>query len=719
MKQHILLAIGLLIVNCAFAQKYKTVYESIKYMNENDAYQTLENFSRAHNNSHPASLYKMYTILEHRISTYDPFLQEKVIYQNIKNMLIYLNLAQINMSEKVARQDGIYFDSIVASDPKKGPTFQEITDDLNNKKEKLQKFNQYFEQNRKTLYIIANKYNKCIELFNDINVRNSKLKDLYFLADDDLRQQLNELRTNFDSTIYYLNALQKSLAEYPMLNYKFKYKLNPITIYRMHGLTQANLLAPEIQLWDFNLWIDTFYKTINGDVAYLHKTAEELDSQHAKYVESLSRGDTNGIPANYQIPRQVLNNIYKYDYASLAGALLTFQESQVQYAQQLVSYGNDTSLMSFGMSRPSSSHFSLAVEQRHRSDSLLKAMTDAISAEQIRKYSDLLAKRHGGETGLKKYAESQKGQNRQLFDNALSSFSKQLIQEGMDNGQNDSAIVYDKNVIYSKKTFPTEISSNGYFVQGKDLTANGDILISGTYADKSGAHLGFVACIDTASNVKWLKQLKQGEGKRSCQLVKAVNDEAVTILTVASKSGTVKNFIYLLDKTGNIKQSAELSGQGNPCSLMIDDINNTYFAVFDGRTDFSRSMTEKIIKVCLLDQNFKTVWEKQQIVNGYICNVLKSNNVYYICGAFEKILSLENEEYNLGDKSGIFVYSIDANGEWLTGEQYEYSKSVYPLWVSKIDNSRFEVVSVSDTEDQSAYIQYSFGGDELYNSLEE
>ena len=152
--------------------------------------------------------------------------------------------------------------------PKKDPTFQEIADAIDEHHKKIKAFKEIFLENRDNLYNAATKYNECIRIYNEINQKNSKLKDLYFMVDDKFKSQLDELKTNFDSTLYFLGKLQKSLQKHPLLGYKFEYHLNPILVYRMHGLTPANFLAPTIELWDYKQWIESFNDVYKKETFY-------------------------------------------------------------------------------------------------------------------------------------------------------------------------------------------------------------------------------------------------------------------------------------------------------------------------------------------------------------------------------------------------------------------------------------------------------------------
>lgn len=725
MKHYIILIISLLISLSGFSQKYKDVYESLNSMSDNEAYETLQEFSRSKKNAHSASLYKMAQIIEKRLDTYDPFLQERSINQNVYNAELYISMAKLYFDEKVARQDGRYFDDVVAANPKKGPSFEEINDAINNHIIKIKEFKAVFTENRTNLYNAATKYNECIRIYNEINQKNSKLRDLYFLVDKDLESKLEELKTNFDSTTYYLKKLQESLKKHPMHNYTFEYKLKPIVIYRMHGLTQANFLAQTIELWDFNLWIKSFKEVYNNDITYLYKNIDDIDTQNKKFVGLLEQKKTNEVPENYRVPAYLINKIYKYDYESLANSLLLYQESQINYMYQLALYKADTNFFAFGVNYPSNNHFTKALDYRRQTDSLLSLFSKNISTEGIKKYSDIFEKKYKGESGLNDYIKNQYVYNNQVFDKNIDDFANHLIKFSTWDSENTNSLIYNGDSIFAQIVLPDKLSKRGYFVHCKQDVDKNQILLSGTYIDKKGEHSAFIAKIDTLHNIKWLKTFKQGDGNRSCMFVSSANDEIVALVTSIAKTGNIRNFMILLDNAGNQKQTVEIKNNSLPRKLLVDDIDNKYVVMFCGSVIKPFVNEPCDLHIFCLDSKFKTLWDKQLKFDGYVCNILKTNNVYYILGAFSKMKNLDNEDVDLNGKSGLLIYSIDASGNWLKGENYVSNRSIYPMWFSKCNNTTFEVVSALDSEPQqtsknkiqAAYMQFSFDGKEIYNSL--
>lgn len=730
MKRYITLVIGLLISISAFSQKYKDVYEAIIKMSDNEAYQELQEFSKQRNNSHSASLYKMAQIIERRLNTYDPFLQERALNQNIYNAELYLGLAKLNLTEKVARQDARFFDDVVAANPKKDPSFLEIADSIDHHLKKVAAFKKVFTENRNNLYNAATKYNECIRIYNEINQKNSKLRDLYFLVDDNMKQKLKDLKTNFDSTLYYLETLQKSLKKRPMHKYTFEYQLNPILVYRMHGLTPSNFLAPVVELWDFNLWIKTFNDMYTNEISYLYKNIDETDTKNRKYVGMLEKKEIDGVPADYRVSPYLINKIYKYDYESLANQLLIYQESQVRYMYQLASYRPDTSFFAFGVNYPSVTHFTRALECRHIADSLLTLFGKSISDEGIRKYSSIFEKKYNGEKGLKKYVEEQQTYNNQAFDNAVNEYANRLLTMGSWKSGNVVKLLYNTDTVYARIVPAENIPGKGYFVHCKYDADNNQELISGTYVDKKGDRSAFVASVDTLRKITWIKTFKQGDGSRTCRFVASANDEVVAVVTSTTKAGAIRNFMVLMDKSGNQKLVAEVKGKALPRKLIIDDIGNKYIVLFSGTQLKPFVSEENEMHICCFDSKLKTLWDKQLKFKGYVCNILRTDNVYYVIGAYSKMINLSNANVSLDNGLGLFIYTIDGEGKWLKGENYEPTQPLYPMWVSKCDNTTFEVVSALKSEPRqatsagdapkviAAYMRFTFGGDEIFSSID-
>jgi len=326
----------------------------------------------------------------------------------------------------------------------------------------------------------------------------------------------------------------------------------------MHGLTQANFLAQEIQLWDFSAWLKKFDNVRRSEVSFLYESVLSLDAQHAEYMQKLENKNDSAVPANYCISPYILNKIRKYDNTSLANLLLSYQQSQINYAQQLVSYKIDTSLLAFGANLPQSTYFDKSLKTKSEADSLLILFEKNINAEGIKKYSNLFNKKYNGEKGLKKYVKQQQEYNVGLFTKAVNDFSAHIQQFGQRDTVNNNVLVNTGDTLWAQVVAPNVTWGVGYFVNTKSVNARNETIIAGTYVGKRNERHGFVAKLDTACNILWLRILKNGDINRSCLFAEPINNDVVAILTTTSRAGAIRNFMVLLDDDGNVKQTTEI-----------------------------------------------------------------------------------------------------------------------------------------------------------------
>lgn len=726
MKGYFLLLASLCAVMAAPAQKrFKDVYEEAQTMKDYEAYQAYCNFQR-NNNTHAATCYQIGVIAQSWIANYDPFLQSSAVKKNVYDAELFLTLAKRFLDERNARSDARFYKGVQTQKAGKNPTFAEIFTDIDNRLKEVTEYRKTFDENTHSIVNAVSKYNNCIEIFNDINKKNSRLKDLYFLVDDSLKQQLTSLEMNFDSALFYLNNLQKSLKKKPMGNYQFNYTLNPIVVYRLHGLTLANFLAPNIQLWDFGDWIKGFNKVVNSEIDFLYRSAEEQNKRIKDFTQNFTERNLRSIPTDYKVPPLILNKIYKYDFASSLGAMFTYQNGLLDFMHHVASFKTDTSLLAFRTTTPSNYYFYRMLEKKNFADSLLGDFSKSITEEGVKKYNAFFNKNYGGYNGLKKYASEQGRSNGAIMKNALGEYSKLLINAYVHDSLGCRTLMYNKEPIFMELTAPDLIWSKGYFVHATAPRTDKKMLLAGTYVNRGGQKFGFVALVDTLKEVQWLKTFRQGEGSRSCVLVGQVNDEIATVMTTANiKTGAVKNHMIILDWNGNTKQTKELQIPAVPRRMIIDDISYSYIIAFKGNVNAEFVQSEDSLYVCRLDAQLNTSWRKSLWVNGYVASLVRAEKFYYVYGAYSRLVDFQKSEFSIGDRVNAFACSIEDNGTWGTCSRFDSPYTYFPIRVSKIDSRMVEVISVMDTYPYSIikdmrtkigdphYMAISFGGNVL------
>jgi hypothetical protein len=390
--------------------RYKDVYASLKTSKDFEVYQLLMAFHQQEPR-HANTYYQLGIINQRWMREYDPLLKSDLVKSNISNAKLYLSLCLRFLDDKEARRNEDYYQYVKRPEGKKGIEMADIVNDIQVRIQDVEKYGNNIRDIDSNFIGCVKSYNQCIRTFNDLNQKNSRLKDLYFVKDISFTKELESLKNQFDTTILYLNGLKKALIECPVGNYNPEYKLIPIDVYRLHGLTSVNFLNNRIALWDFGSWCDSFKKTLNTDINELFTKAKTTDIMHTTYIRSLRNFEKKDVPANYVLNPLIINKFGKYDFKSPVPRLFVFQESQIGYLEHnmVFSQNNDSLSKDYLQNHPEF-YFKL-IDLKGKSDSLLKDFRSYVSPESVQKYSEFFNERYNGYTGTIKYIENQNSDN--------------------------------------------------------------------------------------------------------------------------------------------------------------------------------------------------------------------------------------------------------------------------------------------------------------------
>jgi hypothetical protein len=683
-------------------------------MKDYEAFQTLFNYQSATTSKEYANAngyYQLGLISQKMMRQYDPFLQSENVSQNIYNAKTYLSLAKHYLDAKEAKKNGSYYQA--TPEPR---TYENIKKDIENRTNDVAEYQKYFSQNQEYLKNGIYKYNACIETFGKINAQNSRLNDLYFLADNELKQNLKNLQNNFDSTLYYLDKLKHSLEEYSMSDYKISYSLLPVPVYRLHGLTSSNFIAKNVTLWDFKSWIDSFNAVLNSDVAFLYQKVEEVHKENLDYIAKLSQSDKTDIAPNYTINPLIINKIYKYDFNSVVAPLLIYQEEKIKFLYHNADNVLDTKLNSPNNYAKSNTYYYDLIVKKQTVDSALNLTLSKATPETLKKYSAFFAKNYKDFAGFQSYLKNEATANDSYLHSILDTYKNNVLKP-----VSIGVIQYKEANLYTTIVTPDKTGESGYFIHAKSITSDKKALITGSYVNNSETQ-AFAALLDDSYNIEWLKTFSKKEGKNH-GILAAHSDNGFTIVVSADNNKEISNEIYLLDVNGNVKKNAPLGAPAVPRKLIYDDISETYLIAFKGNSYQPYEITNDVLYLHLLNFNLTNVWNNTLQLTGYLSNVIKTNNRFYVYGAYseikdaaDKIVATDNNKVNS------FVYTIDASGNWLSLKTFDAPFSYYPLLTSKISNEYVDIISakdkpaLSDTKNSAYYLILSSDNNVYYKS---
>ncbi|MDR1583496.1 MAG: hypothetical protein LBS55_09625 [Prevotellaceae bacterium] len=704
----------IIILNAYGQQDYKVIYEAIKNMKDYEAFQTLFNYQAATTSKDYANAngyYQLGLISQKMMRQYDPFLQADNVAQCISNAKTYLSLAKYYLDAKEVKKNEAYYQAVTA--PR---TLENIKKDIETRTADVLEYKKYFDQNQDYLIKGIHRYNACIETFGKINAQNSRLNDLYFLADNGLKKNLKDLQANFDSTLYYLDKLKHSLEEHSMGDYKISYSLLPVPVYRLHGLTSSNFLAKNVTLWDFKSWVDSFNAVLNADVAFLYQKAEEVHKENLGYIEKLSRLDKTNIAPNYTINPLIINKIYKYDYNSVVAPLLIYQEEKIKCLYYNADNVVDARLNSPNNYAKSNTFYYDLIAKKQIVDSALSLTLSKTNPEAIKKYSAFFEKNYKDFAGFQTYLKNESTANDLALQSVLDTYKNNVLKP-----VNAGVIQYKNTNLHTAIVPVDKTGEAGYFIHAKSVTSDNKVFVTGSYVNNSETQ-AFAALLSDSEHVEWLRTFDKKEGKNHGVLIDH-SDYNFTVVVSVNNNNEISNYLYLLDINGNEKKNVKLASTSVPHKLIYDDINETFFVALKGNSYSPYDISNDALHLHLLNSSLTTVWNSTLQFTGYLSNVIRTNNQLYIYGAYSEVKDAAGKVFATdNNKINLFVYTIDASANQVSLKTFDAPFSYYPLFVSKISNEYVDVISaknkleLSDAERSSYYLIISSDNKVSYKS---
>ncbi|MDR0668309.1 MAG: hypothetical protein LBF90_06810, partial [Prevotellaceae bacterium] len=630
---------------------------------------------------------------------YDPFLQRQNTAQCMADAKTYLSLALHYFTPKEAKNNGQYYQSTVGE-----RSYENIKQDIQTRLNDVLEYKKYVEQNWQYLAQCTDKYNACIETFGKINRQNSRLNDLYFLADNTLKQNVATLQSDFESTLEGVEKLKTSLEEYPLADYTVRYSLAPVSVYRLHGLTSANFIARDVVLWDFTAWVDAFNSVLNNEVAVLYKQVEELHKTNTGQIAKLKRADKSGVTAHYTVNPVVINKIYQYDFNALTAPLLKYQESKIRFLYHHADNKVDKSLYTVNNVAKTNSYYFDLIRKKQELDSALTLTETRTAPEAVAKYNAFFASNYKGLAGFKTYLESEAKNNNSLLRTALDAY-KNNVWNAFLTDESMKPIQYKDEPLFTAVVLPNRVGQRGYFIHAKTVLDNKKVFVTGSYAKSPEETLAFAALLNSeASAVEWLTTFDKHEGRNHGLLSAGVDNGLAVVVTAITKNEAGKdafsNYIYLLDGSGSVKKNVRLTPTAVPRKLLYDDIGETFLLAFKGTALTPYALSNDALLLVRLKTDLTPSWSTELSFIGYVSNIIKTNDQFYVYGAYNTLTDAAGRRVSAGDnKIGAFASTLSPDGKWLALKQFDAAFSYYPLRVSKINNEYVDMIAVRASND--------------------
>jgi hypothetical protein len=235
-------------------------------------------------------------------------------------------------------------------------------------------------------------------------------------------------------------------------------------------------------------------------------------------------------------------------------------------------------------------------------------------------------------------------------------------------------------------------------------TTDKQVLISGSFVNSKSGVAAFVGLIDSLNTIKWIKTYKPGKADYYGLLCKPANDGFVLALQANSQKSQAV-ILMSLDFNGNIKTTREINTASVPEILLYDDVNLTTLLACKGKKYNNFSVSDDSLRVYLFDTGLNILREKYLWFDGYLSNIIKSNNRSYIFGSFNKLNKPDDTHISLeSGVSNVFLNTLDVDGNSLQFKTFPDSFSYFPLKINKINSDLIDVMSLKGVNPADASI---------------
>ncbi len=625
-----------------FAQrnlKYKDVFKTVVSKSKEEAYSTLLIYQKQ-DPYFPNTYFQLGLIAQYWSKDYDALTNIRDVRLFIYNTNLYFGLAKGKLTEKDVRKNAEYYKNVKALREIEKPSFEDVSFFIS---ERLDENKEY----EKNVNIVTNyfnssivHYNNCIRIFKEINEDNRKIKDIFLTADETFLKKLEKLESSFDSTIFYLQNYQTAIKNYPIKDYKQKYKLFPIETYRLQGLTSSNFLNDEIRLWDYGSWTKELRKVLNNEIKPLRNDIVKANSKLDKSIAQIQNSKKYKPEfSTYTVDEKLINLIGKFDYNSILIALFKYKTAKqnfLAFTKIPINDVNDTT-NTYSLLQKARFYNEL-IKKKEPVDSLRSDLEKRIKPEDIRKYKQFFEDNYGGESGLRSYAQNESNFLNNTVETAINNY-KTFVLSDLLHTHSIVDLPYRNTVVRLKIEYKAfnEAAAGEYIITAANKDNAGNYYAAGYIKQRNPGVSAFVLKTNKLENIEWLKIYPVGKSTDDYGSFIQATETGCELLITSIKDNQIKNRIFRLDQSGKLLTKKDISVALIPRYFNYDEINQNYLIAFKGMSiDDFESLSDNLVINKYNGNDFSQEWTSVLNIKGNLVNILKMKQSYFVFTNFTK-----------------------------------------------------------------------------------
>ena len=716
----------------ALAQPFKEVFES---MQQNDRFNNMMNLKdyQAQNPGQSVPYYWLGEVFYEYMLDVDPLLMFDALENNYYEAKLYYGLAKYKLDDKQARQDRDFFGEVKLISDKRKIGMPDILNKIDECSARLETYFGKAKMLHDNYFRFINKYNQCLFKYRDILSKYPNYKDLYLLATPSLINEIQNLELNFDSSLVFFGNYAASSKEFTNFIKVSKYKLLPITTYRLEGLVESDFTTGEVMLWDFGTWTKNFLDLENTDIKQIKNGLPEvMDAFNANMKKLIDNDEYSDDFNRYLVDLKFQNLIGKYDHASLCNELINYEKAKLDFLYQTrSSINNANDSLAFFIINILMFYNDLA-DAKVKLNEQATALKQSTSFDKIVKYIDFFDKQFRGMDGFVRWCEVEKYRNDEIFNGYLQNLNTFIQRDNHVHDFNDSLLVYNNTKISFGKQYPDSLFA------GKDTVYTLSFLPFKNVAYQAGSFVSsnkkiqpYISKISRGGKINWLIKPFEKNKKPILHDETVVNQVSFdSVLYVVSHSvfqeNDTANFeqtcIEKIDWNGKVVSKFEFESAMVPVYFWFDEINEQYLFIEQGSDSSQVDSVQNKIVVKLFSKEDSLIWERQFGLNGKFIGVTQTNSNFLITCNYSAF-DYDNEHLQtFNNQKGILNLYLTRSGDVNHLYTYQMDKGITLENSFKLSDNTINLFGTSDISDTGSpyfYLLMSNAGEPQFCNLKD
>ncbi|MEA2043524.1 MAG: hypothetical protein U9N85_13365 [Bacteroidota bacterium] len=690
MKKVSLILIATLLISSLFAQekiKYDDAMDLINSGNIEKAYAMLLGYQK-YDPEFANTYFQLGLIADKWAREYDPLTEYDYVNFFIYNTKLYYGLALLNLKDEKRRNLDLYQNASSKFADEK-PSMKEVETFIKQKIRTIEEF----EINTTTIVGYFNQavsnYTECQETFKSINANYRKVKNIWISDDSELKEQLFNLQSNFDTVMTAFANYKTKLRAFPVKNYNQRYSLRNIYTYRLDGLTPANFLNKNIPLWDYKSWTVQILNIGTTSINPLRTDIEKEQQRSDAVLNSFKLKTYKSKPSIYQTDPKLYYQIEKFDYESVITDLFKYRENYINFSNLFYTKANSPdALLNTNLPDASKYYYSLIMRSAKCSEAL-EIFRKNLKPQKIRKHNDFLLNYYKGLSGLKKYYTNQNKHLKIQTEQALTRY-RNKIEKAQQKHFPKNLSTNGRNLTFVGKNYNSEnLTPNSYNITDFVRIRDRQIVFTGFEYSKSKTIRPIYGKVDSAENIAYLKTTHtKSEGFVGMHL--SVFESGNLVIIEKKNGGSYQSQLIKVNNNGLQISNQELPYTKKITGFKFDDINNTALIIL---ADKNKNTLAALYDLKISEGIFKTDLKAK----GEVFSIIKSEKNYLLYINFtEATVNNSKTETLQRGQTGILLRGISNNGHIISGKSITGKYSVHGILSEKITNQTIAVSAVSE-----------------------